>query len=151
MMENIGTAQTLETARVFMMMGLTGIIIGFIFDVFRAFHISFKKVGPKFDIVSVQITDVFFAISSFCVFIVGLYIFNNGEVRSYCILGAVSGVVIYFMIFAPVIGRIMKLIFSGIYAIFHFAWSGMNNLIYFFVNKHKKTANLRKKVFTNKK
>ena len=77
-----GTNQTLETIRVFFLMGAAGLVIGCLFDVFRAFHISFKGAGEKFDFVSVQITDVIFAISSFCIFTLGLYLFNGGEVLS---------------------------------------------------------------------
>ena len=70
--------QTLETIRVFFLMGAAGLVIGCLFDVFRAFHVSFKGAGEKFDFVSVQITDVIFAISSFCIFTLAS-IFLTGE------------------------------------------------------------------------
>ena len=109
--------QTLETIRVFFLMGAAGLVIGCLFDVFRAFHVSFKGAGEKFDFVSVQITDVIFAISSFCIFTLGLYLFNGGEVRSYCILGAAAGLTAYFFLLAPVVNRILKLVFKILYTI----------------------------------
>ena len=112
-----GTNQTLETIRVFFLMGAAGLVIGCLFDVFRAFHISFKGAGEKFDFVSVQITDVIFAISSFCIFTLGLYLFNGGEARSYCILGAAAGLTAYFFLLAPVVNRILKLTFKILYTI----------------------------------
>ena len=136
-MEAIGVERSLETARVFLLMGGTGLIVGFLFDIFRAFHISFKGTGKKFDFFSVQITDIIFAVSSFCIFTLGLYLFNNGEIRSYCILGAIAGLVMYFLVLAPVLGRIMKFLFKCVFFIINFA-------VKFFVK-------IVKKVFTKRK
>ena len=116
----MGVNQTMETVRVFLLMGAVGLIIGCLFDVFRAFHISFQGAGEKFDFVSVQITDVIFAISSFCIFTLGLYLFNRGEIRSYCILGAVAGITAYFFLLAPIINRILKILFKSVYSILNF-------------------------------
>ena len=66
-----GVNKTLETVRIFFLMGAAGLVIGCLFDIFRAFHVSFKGAGEKFDFVSVQITDIIFAISSFCIFTLG--------------------------------------------------------------------------------
>lgn len=115
-----GMEKTLETARVFFQMGCAGLVIGMLFDIFRAFHISFKKAGDKFDFISVQITDIIFAVISFCIFTLGLYIFNGGEIRSYCFLGAAAGITVYFLVLAPVIGRIMKFVFGCVFAVINF-------------------------------
>ncbi|MBR3934875.1 MAG: hypothetical protein IKJ68_13340 [Clostridia bacterium] len=103
--------------KVFLMMGIAGIIIGFLFDIFRAFRISFRGVGKKFDFVSAQITDVIFAVIAFCIFIVGVYVFNGGELRSYCFLGTMTGIFIYIFLLERVIGRISRLIFKILYKI----------------------------------
>ncbi len=108
---------TTETIRVFLLMGAIGLTIGCLFDIFRAFHISFRGAGKTFDFVSVQITDIIFAISSFCIFTLGLYLFNGGEVRSYCILGTAAGLTAYFFLLAPIINRVLKLVFKTIYRI----------------------------------
>ncbi len=115
-----GVNQTLETIRVFFLMGAAGLVIGCLFDIFRAFHISFKSAGEKFDYVSVQVTDVIFAISSFCIFTLGLYLFNGGEIRSYCILGAAAGITAYFFLLAPIVNRVLRLVFKAIYSIFYY-------------------------------
>ena len=103
--------------KVFLMMGIAGIIIGFVFDVFRSFRISFRGTGKKFDFVSAQITDVIFAVIAFCIFTVGVYVFNGGELRSYCFLGAITGIVLYVFLLERIIGRISRLIFKFLYKI----------------------------------
>lgn len=113
----IGVSKTLETIRVFMLMGAAGIVIGLLFDIFRAFHISFKGAGRKFDFVSVQITDVIFIVSAFCIFTLGIYIFNSGELRSYCVLGCAAGICAYFLSLAPLINRLLRFIFKIIYTV----------------------------------
>lgn len=104
--------------KVFLLMGAVGIAIGFIFSVFRAFRIAFKNTGNKFDFVAAQITDVLFAVVAFCIFTVGVYVFSGGEVRSYCFLGTLTGIFIYFLLPGRVIGRILHLIFKILYKIF---------------------------------
>ena len=131
-----GVNQTLETIRVFFLMGAAGLVIGCLFDIFRAFHISFKSAGEKFDYVSVQVTDVIFAISSFCIFTLGLYLFNGGEIRSYCILGAAAGITAYFFLLAPIVNRVLRLVFKAIYSIFY--------------NTGKFFAKIFKKLFTKR-
>ncbi len=131
MILNMGLEHSIETAKIFALMGITGIMIGLIFDTFREFHISFKKVGAKFDMVSVQITDAFFVVSAFCIFIIGLYIFNEGELRSFCILGTISGVVLYFLVLAPIIGRMMRVVFKAVYMIFHLSWCAIRKIFSF--------------------
>ena len=42
--------------KVFLLMGIIGVLIGFLFDVFRAFRISFRSTGKRFDYISAQVT-----------------------------------------------------------------------------------------------
>ena len=104
--------------KVFLLMGAVGIAIGFIFSVFRAFRIAFKNTGNKFDFVAAQITDVLFAVVAFCIFTVGVYVFSGGEVRSYCFLGTLTGIFIYFLLPGRLIGKILHLFFKILYKIF---------------------------------
>lgn len=115
-----GVDKTMETIRVFLLMGAAGLVIGCLFDIFRAFHISFKGAGKKFDFISVQITDVIFAITSFCIFTLGIYLFNSGEVRSFCILGTAAGVALYFLLLAPIVNRVLKFLFKIIFSVFYY-------------------------------
>ena len=68
--------------KIFLLMGIIGILIGFLFDVFKAFRISFRSTGKRFDFISAQVTDVIFAVVAFCVFTLGIYVFGEGELRS---------------------------------------------------------------------
>lgn len=104
--------------KAFLLMGAVGIVIGLIFSVFRAFRMAFKNTGNKFDFISAQVTDVLFAISAFCIFTVGVYVFAGGEVRSYCFLGTLTGIFVYFLLPGRVIGRILHLFFKILYKIF---------------------------------
>lgn len=72
---------------------ITGIIIGVFFDIFRILRRSFKT--P--DIVT-YIEDVLFWILTGIFFIIILFKFNNGEIRSYVLLGLISGIVMYMLI-----------------------------------------------------
>lgn len=104
--------------KVFLLMGAVGIVIGFVFSVFRAFRIAFKNTGNKFDFISAQITDVLFAVVAFCLFTVGIFVFGEGEVRSYCFLGTLAGVFLYFLLPGRLIGRILHLFFKILYKLF---------------------------------
>lgn len=72
---------------------ITGIIIGVFFDIFRILRRSFKT--P--DIVT-YIEDILFWIFTGVFFITILFKFNNGEIRSYVLLGLISGIVMYMLI-----------------------------------------------------
>ncbi len=72
---------------------ITGIIIGVLFDIFRILRRSFKT--P--DIIT-YIEDILFWILTGIFFIIILFKFNNGEIRSYVLLGLISGIVMYMFI-----------------------------------------------------
>lgn len=72
---------------------ITGIIIGVFFDIFRILRRSFKT--P--DIIT-YIEDILFWIFTGIFFIMVLFKFNNGEIRSYVLLGLLFGIMIYMLI-----------------------------------------------------
>lgn len=127
----IGVSETVDTIKVFFLMGAAGLVIGLLFDIFRAFRTSFKSAGKTFDRVSLQVTDVIFAVSAFCIFTLCIYIFNSGEIRSYCFLGCAAGIAAYFLALAPVINRLLRLIFKIIYLV-------ISHIIVFFVKIFRK-------------
>ena len=104
--------------KIFLLMGIVGILIGLLFDVFKAFRIAFRSTGKRFDFISAQVTDVIFAVVAFCVFTLGIYVFGEGELRSYSFVGTVLGITTYFLLLSPVIGRFFRLIFKILYKIF---------------------------------
>ena len=69
---------------------ISGIAIGIFFDIFRILRKSFKT--P--DIVT-YIEDIIFWILSGVFFLFILFKFNNGQIRSYVIIGLLLGVVVY--------------------------------------------------------
>lgn len=71
---------------------ITGIIIGVFFDIFRILRRSFKT--P--DIIT-YIEDILFWIFTGIFFIMVLFKFNNGEIRSYVLLGLIFGIIIYML------------------------------------------------------
>ena len=76
---------------------LTGILIGLLFDVFRIFRKSFKHS----DITTI-IQDILFFILTSMLILYTVYKFNNGEVRSYIILGIALGLTIYLLLFSKI-------------------------------------------------
>ena len=71
---------------------ITGIIIGVFFDIFRILRRSFKT--P--DIIT-YIEDVLFWVFTGIFFITVLFKFNNGEIRSYVLLGLILGIIVYML------------------------------------------------------
>lgn len=71
---------------------ITGIIIGVFFDIFRILRRSFKT--P--DIIT-YIEDVLFWVFTGVFFITVLFKFNNGEIRSYVLLGLILGIIVYML------------------------------------------------------
>lgn len=88
---------------------ITGIIIGVFFDIFRILRRSFKT--P--DIIT-YIEDILFWIFTGVFFITVLFKFNNGEIRSYVLLGLIFGIIVYMFIiskyFIKINTKIIKII-----------------------------------------
>ena len=100
---------------------LVGIIIGLIFDFFRIIRKCFKT--P--DIVT-YIHDILFLLISALILIFSIFIFNNGELRAYILLGILLGFAIYFFIiskyiifiFSNIINFLKKIIINPIFQLF---------------------------------
>ncbi len=71
---------------------LTGIIIGILFDCFRVLRRSFKTA----DWIT-YIQDIIFWILTGIIILFSIFKFNNGEIRSYIILGIFFGALIYML------------------------------------------------------
>ncbi len=71
---------------------ITGIIIGIFFDIFRVLRKSFST--P--DIIT-YIEDIIFWIFAGSFFIFILFKFNNGEIRSYVLIGLLFGIITYLL------------------------------------------------------
>lgn len=71
---------------------ISGIAIGVLFDIFRILRKSFKT--PDF---VTYIEDIIFWILSGAIFLFTLFKFNNGEIRSYIIIGLLIGIILYML------------------------------------------------------
>lgn len=71
---------------------ITGILIGFIFDIFRIVRKTFKSS----DLVT-YIEDMLFWIICGLILIYSIFIFNNGEIRAYIFIAIFLGIIIYIL------------------------------------------------------
>jgi len=85
-------------AYLFLIFVLNGILIGFLFDIFRILRISFKTK----DFVT-YIEDILFWIITGAIVLYSIFVFNNGEIRFFIFLGIVIGIILYMTIFSTYI------------------------------------------------
>ena len=71
---------------------IVGILLGFIFDIFRALRKSIKN-----STVATNIEDILFVIISFIIITTVVQIISKGELRFYILLGIILGILIYFL------------------------------------------------------
>lgn len=76
--------------KLFCIFFLVGLIINFLFDIFRALRKSFKTKN-----VLVFLEDIVFLCMSGCIFFRSLIVFNNGEIRLFIVLSTIIGILIY--------------------------------------------------------
>lgn len=69
---------------------ISGILVGIFFDIFRVLRKSFKTS----DLLT-YIEDILFWIITGIFLLFIIFKFNNGEIRSYVIIGLISGIIIY--------------------------------------------------------
>lgn len=72
---------------------LTGLVIGILFDIFRILRKSFKTT----DFIT-YLEDIIFWILTGCIMLFSIFIFNNGEIRSYVFIGIAIGIISYMLI-----------------------------------------------------
>lgn len=91
----------LTQADLFYIFILTGILLGVLFDVFRILRKSFKTS----DLITYIEDVVFWILAGFLLFYT-VYKFNNGEIRSYVLLGIALGFTAYLIIFSKIFIKI---------------------------------------------
>lgn len=82
-----------EQLKSFALFILNGILISIIFDFFRALRIAFKTS----DIIT-YIEDIIFWIISGILSIFFIFIFSQGEIRNYTIMGIIIGIILYILL-----------------------------------------------------
>ena len=108
-MNNLAISQ----AHVFLIFIINGIIIAFIFDIFRIFRKSFKT--PDW---VTYIEDIIFWFITCVLLAYSIYTYNNGEIRLFIFIGLIIGAILYILTiskyiikFSVKIIRFLKIIF----------------------------------------
>ena len=118
---------------------IVGILLGFIFDIFRALRKSIKN-----STVATNIEDILFVIISFIIIAMVVQIVSKGELRFYILLGIILGILIYFLSVSKyiitgetwILKSIIKIL-KSIYNFFTKFFKKINGLILKFLNKVK--------------
>ena len=118
---------------------IVGILLGFIFDIFRALRKSIKN-----STVVTNIEDILFVIISFIIIAMVVQIVSKGELRFYILLGIILGILIYFLSVSKyiitgetwILKSIIKIL-KSIYNFFIKFFKKINGLILKFLNKVK--------------
>lgn len=118
---------------------IVGILLGFIFDIFRALRKSIKN-----STVATNIEDILFVIISFIIITTVVQIISKGELRFYILLGIILGILIYFLSVSKyiitgetwILKSIIKIL-KSIYNFFIKFFKKINDLILKFLNKVK--------------
>lgn len=117
MMQNI--SQTEE----FLLFCLIGIILSFIFDIFRSIRKNFKSN----DLIT-YIEDIIFLIIVTIIIMLGIIKISNGILRLYIFLGIILGIIIYTLTISKFCIIIMsRILYYG------------KKVFYFFINLFRKT------------
>lgn len=146
---------------VFSIFILNGLIIGFLFDIFRIIRKSFKISDLR-----TNLQDILFWIFTGLIFLYSIFKFNNGELRAYVFLGVFLGVALYMLLFSKIfikvnlfIVKILKQVFKCFFIvpikyIFKFIRKAILSPISFiFINLRKSLSHFKKKTMSlnNKK
>lgn len=86
----------------------TGLVLGCLFDFFRAFR--FKGIRD----IWVYIQDIIFWLVTAMIIIVSAFLINNGELRGYMLVGYLLGAGFYMLVFSKMILGMLRFIFDGI-------------------------------------
>lgn len=102
-------------AYLFLIFVMNGLLIGFLFDVFRILRISFKTK----DFVT-YIEDIIFWIITGAIILYSVFVFNNGEIRLFLFLGIAIGVILYMFMFSTYIVKFNVYMIGIIKKIFNY-------------------------------
>lgn len=109
-MDNLVASQ----AYVFLIFIANGILIAFIFDIFRIFRKSFKT--P--DLIT-YIEDICFWLITCILLAYSIYTFNNGEIRVYMFIGVLIGAILYILTISKYIIKVSVKIIKFLKQIFN--------------------------------
>ena len=112
---------------IFLAFTFNGVIIGFIFDLFRVHRKTFKIS----DIIT-YIEDFIYWIITGIITVYFMFRFSDGELRAYTFIGIIIGAILYFLTISQYIMKVfifiiekIKIIFSKIFRIFIFLFKNL--------------------------
>lgn len=103
---------------------LTGLVIGILFDIFRILRKSFKTT----DFIT-YLEDIIFWILTGCIMLFSIFIFNNGEIRSYVFIGIAIGIILYMLVISRFFIRISVNIIKFIKRILSYPIKLIKNIV----------------------
>lgn len=108
-------AELVRQIYIFAIFILNGCIIGILFDIFRILRKSFKTS----DFIT-SLEDILFCMLAGAFLIYSIFIFNNGEIRLYVLLGLVIGLILYMLLFSKHMIEISVFIIGFLKKVFSF-------------------------------
>ena len=99
-----------------------GIIIAFVFDIFRILRKAFKTSN-----VITYIEDILFWIIAGFLIMISIFRFNNGELRFYLFIGLSIGILIYILLLTKLVNNVLLKTINA----------NKKSIIYFFINIKK--------------
>lgn len=119
---------------------ILGLIISFIFDIFRILRKKFKTNN-----FITYIEDILFWLISGFLIITAIFKFNDGELRAYLFIGILLGIVIYIMLFTKLVNSILLKILTPVKILLDFFTSLFKKICAFITNCLKNCKNKSKK------
>lgn len=121
----------MNQAQLFLIFVVNGILIGFLFDIFRILRKSFKTSDSV-----TYLEDILFWILTGFILLYSIFVFNNGEIRLFMFIGVLIGCILYLLLLSSSIIKInvkiilfFKTIFGRVFAILLFPFSFIYKMI----------------------
>lgn len=125
--------QNISQTQEFLYFCLIGIVISFIFDIFRSIRKNFKTT----DCIT-YIEDIIFLVISTIILMLGVLEISNGILRFYILLGIFLGIIIYSLTFSKFCIIIIDSILVFCKKAIEFLRNIIKNLVFFFKKLGKK-------------
>ncbi len=117
-----------------------GIIISFVFDIFRILRKKFKTNN-----FFTYIEDISFWVISGGLIISAIFKFNEGELRAYLFIGILIGIAMYIILFTKFVNNIFLKVLTPIKKILDSFLALFKKILYLKNNFHQKCKNNSKK------
>ncbi|MBR1539879.1 MAG: spore cortex biosynthesis protein YabQ [Clostridia bacterium] len=114
-----------EQGRNFCLFFIIGLLIGFLFDIFRGFRRNLKLAN-----LLVDLQDVLFLLLSGLLYLRSVLLFNHGNLRFYLVLSSAAGIVIYALTLSESCVIMIEVVFRVLIKLL--------KIPYYFAKKNKK-------------